>query len=204
MKNKKTKINTILFDIGDTLVYPNSDKSIRYLAKKMGVQAGDLSYFIKPMLRGARLGALKLEDIITDISRIFDVPKARIEINNYMRRFTRPNTALIGLAEKLSKNYRLAILSNIAAGEYRVCAEKFDKDIFDRRFLSYRIKLRKPDPRIFDYAVRELNVDPNQIIFIDDLEENILTARKSGLNAVQYTTMKKLRYDLKKFGIYSG
>ncbi|UOT03061.1 HAD family phosphatase [Rhodococcus opacus] len=53
---------------------------------------------------------------------------------------------------------------------------------------SCLVGARKPDPQIFAIAEKTAGVDAGQCILIDDLEQNVLAARKSGWRAVHFRT----------------
>ncbi len=93
------------------------------------------------------------------------------------------------MLNNLSVDYNLCILSNINnlhlnniikyfKKEYRLL--DFEDKYFDRVFYSHIIGKRKPDEEIYKYVTEELEVDPNTILFIDDLPENIEAAKSNG------------------------
>ena len=50
---------------------------------------------------------------------------------------------------------------------------------------SSEIGIRKPDPRIFEFALKELGgIDPARAIFVDDFEANIVAAQALGFRGV--------------------
>lgn len=53
-------------------------------------------------------------------------------------------------------------------------------------FFSYRMGVRKPDPRIYEMALQDLGVPGDQCFFIDDLADNVAEARKWGIDAHQF------------------
>ena len=55
---------------------------------------------------------------------------------------------------------------------------------FDRLFLSSQLGLRKPEAKAFDAVTAAVGVPPGEILFFDDLEENVEGARARGLQAV--------------------
>lgn len=54
------------------------------------------------------------------------------------------------------------------------------------RFTSYEFGLLKPDTKIFKTLIERLQVSPFEIIFIDDKEENVQSARTCGIQAIVY------------------
>ena len=63
----------------------------------------------------------------------------------------------------------------------------FDTSIFDKLFLSYEIGLIKPDDEIFRYVIKEIGDNPNNMCFFDDKLENVNSAKRNGMNAIQTT-----------------
>ncbi|MGH0037262.1 MAG: HAD-IA family hydrolase [Myxococcota bacterium] len=56
-------------------------------------------------------------------------------------------------------------------------------EMFERSFLSYRMGLVKPDFAAFAHVVRELDVDPAAVLFLDDNLINVEGARAAGIDA---------------------
>ncbi len=60
-------------------------------------------------------------------------------------------------------------------------------ELFDVSCYSYDLGVAKPDPRYFTRAAERIGADPASVLFVDDLEHNVLGAREAGLNAVRWT-----------------
>ena len=43
---------------------------------------------------------------------------------------------------------------------------------------SYKVGIRKPNPKIFNLALKELNLKGNECIFLDDIGANLKPARE--------------------------
>ena len=72
---------------------------------------------------------------------------------------------------------------------------------FREIFLSSAIGLRKPDAAAYDHVVKAIGVDPERIVFFDDLAENIEGARGSGLTAIHVTSPGDVARALAELGI---
>src|SRR5690606_23405115 len=87
---------------------------------------------------------------------------------------------------KESSKYKLILLSN--TNELHIdwikgsipFYEAF-KNCFDAFYLSHDIQLRKPNRDIFEFVLKENNVNANDCLFIDDNEDNIKTADSLGI-----------------------
>ena len=99
----------------------------------------------------------------------------------------------------------LYAITNFASDTFVETRERFD---FLNRFrdvvVSAEERCAKPDPRIYDIAINRFGIDPKQAIFIDDVEKNVVAARSTGLNAVQFFTPEQLRRDLAAVGLLPG
>ena len=58
--------------------------------------------------------------------------------------------------------------------------------LFDREFYSCRIGLMKPDPQYFVTILREIDLPPGRVLFLDDHEVNVDSARQVGIRAVVF------------------
>ena len=103
--------------------------------------------------------------------------------------------------EMQSAGVDLHVLSNYPQW-YALIEEKLQfQDYFERAFLSYELGLRKPDPRIYERVVLELDVAPQEALFIDDREENCAAARDVGLIALKMEGAQQLREECAALGL---
>ena len=54
---------------------------------------------------------------------------------------------------------------------------------FDGQFHSYQLGHAKPDPDFFWAILEQLGIEPERILFIDDVEANVVGARSVGIHA---------------------
>ena len=100
------------------------------------------------------------------------------------------------------KGHSLAILSNIDAWHYSFCQEKYPvMKLFDRKFLSFELRLKKPDARIFQLVSQKLGASPEQCLLIDDKKENIESANQVGFQTILFTGASELEKKLKELGL---
>lgn len=57
---------------------------------------------------------------------------------------------------------------------------------FDRAFYSCHVGYAKPDRAYFDHVLAELTLAPDDVLFIDDLEPNVASARQAGIRGVHF------------------
>ena len=73
--------------------------------------------------------------------------------------------------------------------------------IFDEYILSYEVGAMKPHPRIYEDALAKAGVEANECVFIDDIEVNIETAQKLGIDIIHMTPHTDLEAVLREKGL---
>jgi len=107
------------------------------------------------------------------------------------------------LLEQVREKYRVAFLSNSNEVHAEVIPRQFStlfrKD--DRFVFSHRFRVAKPDPEIFRRALEVIGALPHQVVFIDDLMENVHAARALGLRAFQFVNAGQVAQELQAEGL---
>jgi len=113
------------------------------------------------------------------------------------------NAMLIGISqstlellEDLGKKKRIFLLSNTNIIHIKAFSKIIEKqygfkkfeNLFEKTYYSCNIGLRKPDVRIFDYVVKENQLNIPETLFIDDSPQHVEGARKYGLAALHLHT----------------
>ena len=77
----------------------------------------------------------------------------------------------------------VAALTNNWAGEQ----DRTDdlRDHFDAFVESSVVGLRKPDPRIYLLACKNLEIEPSEAVFLDDIGRNLKIARELGMTTIK-------------------
>ena len=79
--------------------------------------------------------------------------------------------------------------------EYRFYRE------FDRLYISYQLGKGKRDPSLYDDIARDLGLEPQQILFIDDNPGNIKRAASRGWQTILFRDEKTLRSEFRELGM---
>lgn len=119
----------------------------------------------------------------------------------YIDVFTR-NQPVLDLYKGLKGRYKLMLLSNTDPLRFGFVREHFpDILFFDDYVLSYEVRALKPDPQIYQEALRKAGAPPESCVFIDDMEENTRGAAALGLKTVLYTPDTDLESALRSLGV---
>jgi epoxide hydrolase-like predicted phosphatase len=76
------------------------------------------------------------------------------------------------------------LLSNSWGGGY---PRELFPDLFDAVVISGEVGMRKPEPEIFLHAAELLGLQPQQCVFIDDIQANITAAEQLGFTGVLHS-----------------
>jgi putative hydrolase of the HAD superfamily len=90
-----------------------------------------------------------------------------------------------------------AILSNISDNVQESVEREFGWiHHFDVQVWSYQLGIAKPDAAIYRYTLTELGTLPEETLFIDDKLPNVEAARALGIQAIEYSSVERLRAEL--------
>ena len=93
--------------------------------------------------------------------------------------------------EELKKTYRIFLLSNTNEIHRIKFHADFESafgysfyDLFEKNFYSHEMGTRKPNPEIYDLALKEAGLKAEETLFIDDIEENTEAAKAHGMKVL--------------------
>ena len=106
------------------------------------------------------------------------------------------NQQLFDYITSLKKNYKIGMLSNAGANWLDKLFTPEQLDLFDATALSFELGLIKPDPRTYTAICERLGVEPNEAVFVDDIQRYVTGAQDIGMKGVWYKTNDQLKVEL--------
>ena len=98
-----------------------------------------------------------------------------------------PNPGLVAYFSALRPRYRTALLSNSFDGAREREEDRYHfAELVDFIIYSHEVGLAKPDPRIYALTSQRLGVQPQEIVFLDEVERNVAAAAASGFHTILY------------------
>lgn len=188
------KIRNIIFDYGNVIFRIDFDRA-QHSFTDLGIK--NVERFFShtghdPVFNQFEKGEISSSEFRKGIRKITGIPGLTdAQIDNAW------NTLLIGVPEpnhelllKAKKKYRTFLLSNTNEIHYNWIMDYLKNEhhvasnsvFFEKDYYSHLMKMRKPDPEIFEYILAENNLDPAETLFIDDSPQHLKTAVKLGLN----------------------
>ncbi len=94
----------------------------------------------------------------------------------------------VDLLKRLSEKYKLVLLSNtnsihlkhIRKYVQQTFNENILEAIFDTCYYSHEMGVRKPDKEFYAFVMREQQIEPEEVLFLDDKAENLIEPQKLG------------------------
>jgi len=202
-------IKLLLFDLGNVVFKIDSSKTFDYWNKLSSIPNERLKelFFSGDEYNSYELGETSEERFRRNYSK-------KIGFNITKNDFTLGlNLMILGIFEgikdildKLKGKYYLAVLSNTNITHERFILQKYTSILttFDKLFLSHRIKCRKPEKKVFEIVINHFKVSPSEVIFFDDVSENIVAANEFGINAflIDSDPIFQINKILKDFGVF--
>lgn len=97
-----------------------------------------------------------------------------------------PYPGIIEAITALQENYQVACLSNTNDLHWEHLKSYVDlKALFSPAYASHEIHLAKPDTDCFEFVSSDLGIAPEKILFFDDTQANIDTAKACGWQALK-------------------
>ncbi len=187
-----SSIDTVIFDLGGVLVDLDKPRAIEAY-RKLGFK--DIDNFMSCHLqRGMFLQAdsglvssAEFRNLVREHIGNPQIPDSAID--------SAWTDILVGLPQyrldtikRLREKFRTLLLSNISEIDWDFCLEHYfskdgykTEDLFEKMFLSYRMKVVKPNPEIMEKLIADSGIDPNRTMFIDDAPANCRMAEAFGI-----------------------
>jgi putative hydrolase of the HAD superfamily len=112
--------------------------------------------------------------------------------------FIEPINGIVTLLRILSKKYHLLALSNTSPSHIEYLTHRYRFfGYFSHLITSYELGFLKPDIRIFQKAKEKYFPGQKPLLYIDDLSENVMAAKRIGWTAYKFENTGNLKEFLK-------
>ena len=131
------------------------------------------------------------------ILKAFGIPKEIIEKISYDRTYNSDKYTLYDNVQdelkSLKEKYKLILLTDNWPSVIDYLKEYDLYDDFEKIYISSIYGVEKKDKVLFNYPIKELNIRPNEALFIDDNEFNLDIALEKGLDVMLMDREKKVK-----------
>lgn len=107
---------------------------------------------------------------------------------------------VVRIIDQIKGRYTLVMVSNqLEDWLEKVIDDNDFRSKFNYFANSYQIGISKPDKRIFEAALSKSASKPDESLFIDDSKENIESAKKMGMQVIQFVNFDQFLREFKKY-----
>ena len=186
-----TAIKNILFDLGGVLYHIDYNLTIKAF-EKLGIDNFHKHFSQQQqnnLFDRLETGRVSSEEFISEMKVLLPKCSDKQIIDAWNALLLEIPQENIQLLEKLSKKYKLYLLSNTNSIHIERINEQLYKKynfknlnpLFDTVFLSHEIGMRKPNTDTFEYVLDEAGINANETLFIEDSIQHIESANNVGI-----------------------
>jgi|RhiMetdeSRZDD1v2_1073273.scaffolds.fasta_scaffold464039_2 FMN phosphatase YigB (HAD superfamily) len=185
---KDRTIRVVLFDVGGVLVETSGVATmLAWMEHRVSTEKLWKMWLTSPVVRAFETGKMSADEFADQVIAGFGLPVRHEEFLREMATWSRTFfPGAVALVERIPSRYLRATLcnSNSIHWPYLMQNERF-ANAFVHHFASHVIGKIKPDEAAFRHVVDVLRCDPQEVLFLDDNEINVLGAKTVGMKAVR-------------------
>jgi len=102
------------------------------------------------------------------------------------------------ILKQLKDNARVVCGTNTFDSHYDYLVLGGYYDLFDAVYASNKMGVSKPHRDFYRYILMSEGVKPEDTVFIDDTEENVISAEKLGIHSIWFKNSTRLRSDIER------
>jgi len=194
-------IKAVFFDLGGVLVRTEFEAPRQHLAERLSMEYEDLVklVFESPSSVKASYGKISDKEHWAEVIKRLRRPASETEtIREEFFAGDVVDRELIAYAHSLRPRYFVGLISN-AWPDLRdyIASQKFD-DAFDHMIISGEVGVMKPESEIYQIALEQAGVSPNEAVFIDDFYENIEGCQEVGMHGIHFREPQQALAELRK------
>jgi len=187
--HRRVAIRAVVFDIGSVLEIIDDAVFPGAWPARLGLTNDEFSLRLDGLAGDPVLGEVTEAEMRTHWQGTLDLGDAAVDelMDDYWRWYVGTlDEPLFDWFAARRPEHLTGILSNSGPGaREREACWRF-AEVTDDIVYSHEVGLKKPDPAIFALAERRLGVEPQEVVFLDDVTTNVEAARSAGWHAVRH------------------
>lgn len=198
-------IDTIVFDLGNVILPFDFEKSVKKISAYSTLNCENIRKFLfeTGLKKKADKGEISKFDFFEEVNKSLNTGLKFNQFRKIWCEIFVINKKVTEIIKSLrSQGYYLILYSDTDELHYEYFRDKFDiLKYFDNLIFSFEIKHVKTEKESISFLQNRLKSRPENSIFIDDKEENLLYARELGINCILFKNNELLLMELKKYGV---
>jgi HAD superfamily hydrolase (TIGR01509 family) len=186
----------ILFDLGRVLMNIDFEAFPNALGLFTKEQRAPFEVPVQKIIFLYELGKITTEEFLDTLYLIFEERFTRGQIlEAFDAIIVNDNPEIIHFVQSVQKKYSIAVLSNTSPSHWeKILRVSSLIKLFPNTFTSFQLGALKPEKIVYEKVCQALKVQPHEVLFIDDLKENIDGAIAAGMHGVVFRSIDSIKY----------
>lgn len=197
--------SVVVFDLGKVLVDFDYSVAARRIAARCRAPVDHSRFFAEhgALLRRYELGGIDTCQFYQEIQAACGFDGSHDEFGDYFADIFTPIPPMVELQGRLRQNgVPVYIFSNTNELAVRHIRHRFPFfSDFDGYVLSYEHGAMKPDARLYEVLERKAGRRKTDILYLDDLAENVAAGARRGWITILHETPEKTRTAVRELGL---
>jgi putative hydrolase of the HAD superfamily len=186
-------VDALVFDFGNVLVDIDLRRAFRAWSKAGAVPMEEVAsrFVVDEACCAHERGELDDRGYFAHLRRLLAIDVAEADmLAGWNAIIGEPKPGIVALLPRLAARWPLYVFSNTNPAHVAHFMPRFGALLahFRETFTSCTIGARKPDTEAFLRIAERIGARPERLAFLDDSEENVLGARRAGLEAYRVST----------------
>lgn len=203
-----SQYRAIIFDLGNVIINFSFDNIFNHWASVTGVSANELKSRFD---YGEMFCRFERGEIDSTRFRRHVLERLGIEMSNaefdegWNTIYLDVVPGIEHILRDLRRRFRLIALTNTNELHAQIWKSRYASVLqhFEKVFCSHEIKARKPEQRAYEIVLSYLNLNPREVIFLDDNPEFVSAASRVHMTGVLVGSREQLINELNRHGVYS-
>ena len=196
-------IMILVFDLSGVFFNNGLKVAVKKISEEFNLNSDKVNFVLNgTFAEKYRTGLISLEEFWIDAERYLKIDNID-EIKKIFFESYQPHQESVKLLKFLrAKNYKLAYLSNNPKDRSEFLNKKYNFiSLFDFGLFSFEAHVRKPNIKIYEKFLEKFDLNPKEIIYIDDGEKNLIPAKEVGMKTILFQDIDLLKIKLKELGL---
>jgi len=196
---KKPKIEAIIFDLGGVITHGGYLDFVKHYCTACLTREGQKK--ILKLEYEVNLGKITESQFYKKIREVFGVRLTPKQMHDLIVKNMRSDKGLTHLIPHLKKAKIALFTNSIGYMALEVLRKRHlsSRRLFDRVFISTKMRLAKPTRRAYQYVLKGLRIKPHEAMMVDDRPENIRAVKKIGMHGIVYKNSRQFKRVIEKY-----
>jgi putative hydrolase of the HAD superfamily len=203
-KRSRVRLPVFIFDFGGVVIkWKNNDPIFDYIADRYEIPRAKMRRVFELALPKLESGDVSMRDFLEEALGKFGKSLRKGDSPYELwtlpfERLVKFRAGTVRLVKSLGrKGFQVFLFSNTSLPHVRFLRRMGWDELFDGFLSSCELRSMKPSKTAFGRALASIGVDPSEVVFIDDKEENVRGAKEFGIRwAFRFTTVARLKSEI--------